>query len=146
MAPLIQEAHRSGIELSIVMSARTPDDLMKEQFLRGIENADVHCVFDSDNSSSMPSMDKLIRQLLSSKHHDMVYTCGSKRVLTLLQQVLKVFPDTQGEVALEQKMACGMGGCLSCVRPIMTDEKREYLRVCREGPVFPIANVVLEAF
>lgn len=143
MAPLLQHAARSGIRISAIMSARTPNDLMREEFLRGVD-ADVHCVYDSDGSSAVHAVETLVRALLQAQHHDVVYTCGSHRLLMLLQEILKDHPGTRGEVAMEQRMACGMGVCLSCVRLFDTDGDKKFLRVCREGPVFPIRDVVGE--
>jgi dihydroorotate dehydrogenase electron transfer subunit len=62
----------------------------------------------------------------------------------MLQRVLADHPEVHGEVALEQRMACGMGVCLSCVRLFEVDGERQFLRVCRDGPVFPIRTVVGE--
>jgi dihydroorotate dehydrogenase electron transfer subunit len=62
----------------------------------------------------------------------------------LLQRVLSDYPRITAEVAMEQRMACGMGVCLSCVRLFDCDGDRKFLRVCREGPVFPIREVVGE--
>ena len=78
-----------------------------------------------------------------------VYTCGSHRLLMLLQRVLADYPVIRGEVAMEQRMACGMGVCLSCVRLFECgtgagQSDKQFLRVCREGPVFPIHTVVGE--
>lgn len=143
MAPLVQHAAGAGIRITAIMSARAPQDLMRDEFLRGAE-AEVHCVYDSDGSSSVDAVDALLRKLLAAEHHDVVYTCGSHRLLMLLQNILKDFPRTRGEVAMEQRMACGMGVCLSCVRLFDVDGDKQFLRVCREGPVFPIHSVVGE--
>lgn len=143
MAPLLQQAAKAGVKITAVMSARAPKDLMRDEFLRGID-ADVHCVYDSDGSSSVEAMDVLLRRLLDAARHDVVYTCGSHRILMLLQRVLEDYPRTRGEVAMEQRMACGMGVCLSCVRLFDKDGDKQFLRVCREGPVFPIRDVVGE--
>lgn len=143
MAPLLQAAAQTGIAITAVMSARAPKDLMREEFLRGVD-ADVHCVFDSDGSSSVANVEVLVRKLLDASHYDAIYTCGSHRLLMLLQQVLKSTPSILGEVAMEQHMACGMGVCLSCVRLFDKDGDKQFLRVCREGPVFPIRHVVGE--
>jgi dihydroorotate dehydrogenase electron transfer subunit len=53
--------------------------------------------------------------------------------------------DIAGEVALEQHMACGIGMCYCCVRPIKVRKAREMKskRVCYDGPVFHIKEVVL---
>ncbi|VTU42656.1 Dihydroorotate oxidase B, electron transfer subunit (plasmid) [Variovorax sp. RA8] len=143
MAPLLQHAARAGIQITAIMSARAPKDLMQDEFLRGVE-AEVHCVYDSDGTSSVEAVDALVRRLLDTEHHDVVYTCGSHRLLMLLQRLLEDYPGTRGEVAMEQRMACGMGVCLSCVRLFHSGGDKQFLRVCREGPVFPIRDVVGE--
>ncbi|AIO71041.1 dihydroorotate dehydrogenase electron transfer subunit [Burkholderia oklahomensis] len=143
MAPLVQRAAQAGIALTVVMSARTPDDLMAAEFLRGAR-ADVHAVFDSDGTSALGNVDALLRDAIARDRPDAVYTCGSQRLLALLQRVLADHPSMRGEVALEQRMACGMGVCLSCVRMFDDGEIRGFRRVCREGPVFAIRDVVAE--
>jgi dihydroorotate dehydrogenase electron transfer subunit len=143
MAPLISDAENAGVSITAVMSARSPADLMEKEFLRG-SHADVRSVFDADGTSSVEAMEVLLRSLIEGQRPDAVYTCGSHRLLMLLQRVLGDYPDIVGEVAMEQRMACGMGVCLSCVRLFDCDGDRKFLRVCREGPVFPIREVVGE--
>ncbi len=147
MAPLVQRAAAAGLKLTVVMSARSEADLMHDEFLRSPEAralADVHCVFDTDGSSAVDALEPRIRALLDAAPHDAVYTCGSHRLLMLLQRVLHAHPHITAEVAMEQRMACGMGVCLSCVRLFDRDGDKQFLRVCREGPVFPIRDVVGE--
>ncbi|VVE32168.1 dihydroorotate dehydrogenase electron transfer subunit [Pandoraea anhela] len=147
MAPLVQRAAAAGLQLTVVMSARSEVDLMRDAFLRSPEaraQADVHCVFDSDGSSAVERLAPRVRALLDAKPHDAVYTCGSHRLLMLLQRVVDAYPHMSAEVAMEQRMACGMGVCLSCVRLFDCDGDKQFLRVCREGPVFPIREVVGE--
>ena len=143
MAPLIEEATQAGVDITAVMSARSPSDLMEKEFLRGA-TADVRSVFDADGTSSVEAMEVLLRELIEKQRPDAVYTCGSHRLLMLLQRVLAEYPQITAEVAMEQRMACGMGVCLSCVRLFDCDGDRKFLRVCREGPVFPIREVVGE--
>lgn len=40
------------------------------------------------------------------------------------------------ELSLEERMACGVGVCRSCVVPVREGDGWRYARVCREGPVF----------
>jgi dihydroorotate dehydrogenase electron transfer subunit len=143
MAPLIQQAAEAGVGITAVMSARTPGDLMEKEFLRGAA-AEVNSVFDADGTSSVEAVEALVRRLLAEQRPDAVYTCGSHRLLMLLQRVLQDHPEVRGEVAMEQRMACGMGVCLSCVRLFDCDGDKQFLRVCREGPVFKIREVVGE--
>jgi dihydroorotate dehydrogenase electron transfer subunit len=135
MAPLVPLAARAGVAITAVLSARTPGDLMRDEFLRGAR-AEVHAVFDSDGSSAVDNVRKI---LLSAPRADMVYTCGSNRLLALLQEI-----GFEGEVALEQQMACAMGVCLSCVRLFNEGSEKVFRRVCCEGPVFRIGAVAGE--
>lgn len=139
MAPLVPLAARAGVAITTVLSARTPGDLMREEFLRGAP-ADVHAVFDSDGSSAVERVSPLLDRILREQKPDMVYTCGSNRLLVLLQDKL-AGTGIDGEVALEQQMACAMGVCLSCVRLFNEEEEKVFRRVCCEGPVFPLASV-----
>lgn len=46
-------------------------------------------------------------------------------------------------LSLDNHMGCGVGACLTCVQRIRTaDGGWEWLRVCREGPVFEGKNVI----
>jgi dihydroorotate dehydrogenase electron transfer subunit len=138
MAPLVPLAARAGVAMTMLLSARSPADLMRRQFVQGSQ-AEVHAVFDSDGSSALERVEDLLGGILRSERPDMVYTCGSNRLLFLLQKLLK--GGAAGEVALEQQMACAMGVCLSCVRLFDEEGGKVFRRVCCEGPVFPIATV-----
>jgi dihydroorotate dehydrogenase electron transfer subunit len=138
MAPLVPLAARAGVAITTVLSARTPADLMRAEFLRGAQ-AEVHSVFDSDQSSAVERVAPLLSRLIAEQKPDMVYTCGSNRLLELLQRL-----NVQGEVALEQQMACAMGVCLSCVRLFHEGHDKVFRRVCCEGPVFAIDSVAGE--
>ncbi|HZQ73146.1 MAG TPA: dihydroorotate dehydrogenase electron transfer subunit [Burkholderiales bacterium] len=138
MAPLVPLAARAGVAITAVLSARAPGDLMRAEFLRGAA-ADVHAVFDSDGSSGVERVEALLARLLAGERPDMIYTCGSNRLLALLQKL-----GAQGEVALEQQMACAMGVCLSCVRLFNEGGAKVFRRVCCEGPVFPLEAVAGE--
>ena len=137
MAPLVPLASRAGVAMTMLLSARSPGDLMREEFLQGAR-AEVHAVFDSDGSSAVERVEPFLAELLDKERPDMVYTCGSNRLLFLLQRLLK---NAAGEVALEQQMACAMGVCLSCVRLFEEGGDKVFRRVCCEGPVFPIHTV-----
>lgn len=65
-----------------------------------------------------------------------VYACGP---LPMLKGIAGTAASLgmQGYVSLEENMACGIGACLGCV----VKTKGGYKRVCREGPVFDIAEM-----
>lgn len=65
-----------------------------------------------------------------------VYACGPGPMLAALASLAQR-SRLSGYVALEQRMACGLGTCLGCV--VNTTEG--YKRVCKEGPVFRINEI-----
>lgn len=64
-----------------------------------------------------------------------VEACGP---LPMLKAIQEKYND--GYISLEARMACGLGACMGCV---VKDTKEDALRVCKDGPVFPIGKVVL---
>jgi dihydroorotate dehydrogenase electron transfer subunit len=47
-------------------------------------------------------------------------------------------------VSLENRMACGMGACRSCVVPTRDGSLERYRTVCNDGPVFDAESLVWE--
>jgi dihydroorotate dehydrogenase electron transfer subunit len=78
----------------------------------------------------------LSRAPLPATSH-LLYACGPEPMLKSLSKFAKD-NKLKGYVALEQNMACGIGTCLGCV----VNTNKGYKRVCKEGPVFPIEEIV----
>ncbi|MBF0359094.1 MAG: dihydroorotate dehydrogenase electron transfer subunit [Magnetococcales bacterium] len=72
-----------------------------------------------------------------------LYCCGPTPMMKAAAAVAKEF-NLGGQVSLEEHMACGFGGCAGCVAPIKSAEGWGYQRVCTDGPVFAINDVVWE--
>ncbi len=45
------------------------------------------------------------------------------------------------QVSLEERMACGLGACRSCVVPARSQDGRAYATVCRDGPIFDASEI-----
>jgi dihydroorotate dehydrogenase electron transfer subunit len=136
LAPLALEAHRLGRKLTAICSARSPELLMSLDYFRDL-GAEVIAVTDADGSSSVENLEKVLEGLIAGEGVDAFYTCGSNRMLKLLQR-LGARHGIPGQIALEQQMACGLGMCHCCVRPFRKAGRTVNLRVCREGPVFDL--------
>jgi dihydroorotate dehydrogenase electron transfer subunit len=73
-----------------------------------------------------------------------IYACGPKEMLKSLAKILN-----KGkficQVSLEERMACGTGACLGCAVTVK-DKKGAlaYKRVCADGPVFNLADIIWE--
>ncbi len=140
LAPLAQEAWRADKKLTAICSARHPDYLMSIGYFEAL-GAEVITVTDDDRTSSMDNVGRILERLVGAGRADAFYTCGSNRILKLLQELGARY-GIPGQIALEQQMACGIGMCHCCVRPFMRSGKAVNLRVCREGPVFDMADVI----
>lgn len=140
LAPLAQEAQRRGKRLTAICSARHPDYLMSLDHFRAL-GADVVTLTDSEGTSAPENLLAIMERLAEVQGADAIFTCGSNRMLKVVQQVTGKF-GVAGQIALEQQMACGIGMCHCCVRPFRRDGGIVNLRVCREGPVFDIAEAV----
>ncbi|MFH1061470.1 MAG: dihydroorotate dehydrogenase electron transfer subunit [Candidatus Omnitrophota bacterium] len=75
-----------------------------------------------------------------------IYACGPKPMLKALGIVAKKF-DLSGQVSLDEMMGCGIGACLGCViktRDPKNPEQAVYKRICKDGPVFDINEIIWE--
>jgi dihydroorotate dehydrogenase electron transfer subunit len=73
-----------------------------------------------------------------------LYACGPRPMLRRLQDLLKGSP-MPCEASLEERMACGLGACLGCAVAVRDDAgNRFFRRVCKEGPVFPLQDILWE--
>ena len=68
-----------------------------------------------------------------------MYGCGPEGMLKATDEI-GVRLGVPGQVSLEAPMPCGVGVCLGCVVPLV---KGGHARVCMEGPVFDIGEVLL---
>ncbi|MFC3981244.1 dihydroorotate dehydrogenase electron transfer subunit [Streptosporangium sp. NPDC001559] len=67
---------------------------------------------------------------------DAVYACGPMETLRGVTAVAVEF-DIPVQVAVEERMACGIGVCMTCVLPVIGDDGvTRMVRSCVEGPVF----------
>jgi len=140
LAPLAQEAKRLGRKLTAICSARSEDVLMSIDYFESM-GADVITLTDAEGTSDMENMQRLIEAKIADGAVDAMYTCGSNRMLKLLQKI-GAEHNIPGEIALEQQMACGLGMCQCCVRSFNRQGTVIQERVCREGPVFGIQEAM----
>lgn len=73
-----------------------------------------------------------------------IYACGPNPMLKALSKIVSN-RDVRCFVSLEERMACGVGACLGCVVRCKKQDGSEewtYKRVCKEGPVFDVKELV----
>ncbi len=140
LAPLADMCRRARVGIAAILSAQSPELIMAEDVMEAA-GAEVVRVTDSEGTSTVANVERLVRGYIAEGRADALFTCGSNRLLMLLQKIGRQ-EGIPGQVALEQQMACGLGMCVCCVRQVRRGGEILGLRVCRNGPVFELAEPV----
>jgi dihydroorotate dehydrogenase electron transfer subunit len=140
LAPLSQLAAEAGVGVTAILSARSADVLMSRELFDEL-GARTITVLDTDGSSNVENVERILVDLIEQDRADAFFTCGSNRLLKLMQALGRQY-DVPGQVAMEQIMVCGFGACYVCVRTFMVNGEKVLRRVCREGPVFNLQEAV----
>jgi len=69
-----------------------------------------------------------------------IFACGPTPMLRAVTQLAREF-EAPCQVALEEFMACGVGGCAGCTVQVQTESGPAMKRVCVDGPVFDAYQV-----
>ncbi|WP_046863640.1 dihydroorotate dehydrogenase electron transfer subunit [Microvirga massiliensis] len=136
LAPLAETAASRGVTVTAVLSARNPARVMSVERFRD-SGAQVEVVLDSDGTSAPANVEAMLRRLAEDGRADAFFTCGSNRLMLLMQRLGREL-GIPGQVAMEQQMACGLGMCFCCVRTFKSGNATVSRRVCWEGPVFDL--------
>jgi dihydroorotate dehydrogenase electron transfer subunit len=139
LGPISQLARETNVGVTAILSARDKDFVMADTLFR--EAGEVVSVLDTDGTSAVDNVERILDGLIARKRADAFFTCGSNRLFQLMKRVGKA-RNIPGQVAMEQVMACGLGPCYVCVRTFEVGGKKELRRVCIEGPVFDMQEAV----
>jgi dihydroorotate dehydrogenase electron transfer subunit len=79
-----------------------------------------------------------------SQEFTSLYACGPAPMLKALATILNK-TKFRCQVSLEERMACGVGACMGCAVAIKDkDGALSYRRVCADGPVFNLQDIIWE--
>lgn len=70
-----------------------------------------------------------------------VYACGPKPMLKAIAEICEK-KGVMCFVSMEERMACGVGACLSCACKVKYEGQEKYFHVCKNGPVFNSKMIV----
>lgn len=138
LMPLVRESTRNGIEVFSFLSAQESSLLLCNEELESLSEKMFYTT-DDGSKGVKGNVTCFLEALLEKKkvYFDAVYTCGSKRLARHVQE-LQLRYHFLSYISLEERMGCGIGSCKGCV----INTKHGYQRVCKEGPVFPLEEVV----
>jgi dihydroorotate dehydrogenase electron transfer subunit len=140
LAPLSQLAAENKVGVTAILSARNTSVVMSQDLFASL-GAKTITVLDTDGTSAVENVEKILEGLIADHKADAFFTCGSNRLLKLMQRLGKKH-GIPGQIAMEQIMVCGFGACYVCMRTFEVDGQRVLRRVCRDGPVFNMQEAV----
>ena len=82
-----------------------------------------------------------LQELLEIGEYSAVLACGPRAMLSAVTVLCRLH-GVPCQVSLEERMACGVGACLTCACATVSDGDKRMSRVCRDGPVFNAGEVV----
>jgi dihydroorotate dehydrogenase electron transfer subunit len=134
-----------ALRTDVYMGAKTGDELFELEAIRSL--CDELQVCTDDCSMGHPGLvtEPLEKALKSYPLNEtLVCACGPLGMMRRLSEILAQYP-LACQVSLEERMACGLGACLGCAVAVRgQDGKKQYQRVCREGPVFNLGDILWE--
>lgn len=147
MAPLLYLAREllpygDTMQVEAFFGGRSEDDLVPG-LLAEYPELLFHLATDDGSRGFHGTVVELFRRSLDKGSvFDVVYICGPNPMMRALQAVVPA--DLPSFASLEEYMACGVGACLGCTAHITEGGQRFNKTTCKEGPVFPLHNVVFE--
>lgn len=131
----------TGIETIFYFGARGAEFLTGLEPLKG--SCDLRlCTDDGSRGYHGPVTGRLEMEIAGyDPKETVIFACGPTPMIRTLGRLLKDNP-IPCQVSIEERMACGLGACLGCAVEIRgPGGNREYVRVCKEGPVFDIREI-----
>lgn len=143
IAPLVALAEKlaSRKKIYALIGAKTKELVLYEKEFKdlGIEVK----VATEDGSYGQKGMaTDLLKDLLQAsgfKLQAVIYACGPKEMLKEVAEI-SGRNGLKSQASLEERMGCGLGACLGCVVRLESG----YRRVCKDGPIFNLSEVVWE--
>lgn len=150
-APLLalaEELVRLDRSVTAVLGAASSADLLAVDAFRSLG---IKVIVSTDDGSEgcRGTVVDAFREWLRHQGQDTgitAFACGPHPMIKALQR-LSMKENINLQVALEERMGCGLGGCLSCVCRVKEGSSVsgwKYARVCQEGPVFKGEEVLLD--
>ncbi len=139
-APLYMLARNlthASARVDVVLGARTKELLVLKDNYAALSLNTLTCATDDGTFGYSGFCTRPALELLNSKLYDYVATCGPAPVMkeVALSAKGKV---KHVEVSMEERMACGVGACKTCV----VNTTGGKVKSCESGPIFP-AEVIL---
>lgn len=138
--PLLEAAKPFGDRAEIILGFRSKEQaVLLEEF--AALSAKVHVATDDGSMGTKGFVTDVAKEVLASKHFDIIYSCGPMPMLKGVAALGEQF-GVRTQVSMEERMGCGVGACLVCNCKVKKNGEEGYARVCKDGPVFDATEVI----
>lgn len=129
---LVKNLVEKKITVDVVLGAKTEELLVLKSEFEDLSPCSLICATD-DGSYGFEGFCTLpAKELLSNNVYDYAATCGPLPVMREVAKLARSRGAEHVEVSMEERMACGVGACKTCV--VETVNGR--LKACECGPIF----------
>lgn len=142
LLPLVEALCDMGNVVTMILGARSKDWLLgAESFVQA--GAQVLVATDDGSQGQQGFVTDILVQHLQGTKPAALYACGPEPMLRAVAS-MALSQGLTGQVSLEERMGCGVGACLACVCKIKvaTPNGWDYQKVCIDGPVFALEEVL----
>jgi dihydroorotate dehydrogenase electron transfer subunit len=143
IAPLYYLARRliiTGARPVIFYGGKTSADLPLKNRL---EQAGWEVLVSTDDGSQGFSgfVTSLVERDLNRRKPGFLFACGPDPMMEKLAESCRQ-KNLPAEFSLEAIMGCGFGACWGCVKKVRRNGQVRFLKVCEDGPVFPLEEII----
>jgi dihydroorotate dehydrogenase electron transfer subunit len=127
LLPLAQQAQSLGLDVTILIGARTVDELLFEEYF---SKCGVVSIATDDGSKGHHGFITGAMDMFNLAGFDQFYICGPELMMKSVLDILQAAGlEAMAQLSLHRYFKCGIGVCGACtIDP-------SGLRVCRDGPV-----------
>lgn len=135
-------AKRSPVPCLCLVGGRTAGDLLLLDEFRAV-GATVRVATDDGSCGHHGVITEVLPTAIAeAAPRPLVYACGPNPMLAAVGRVVAGL-GLDAEISLDHVMCCGVGACFACVVKMKADNADgwEYVRTCRNGPVFKASAI-----
>jgi dihydroorotate dehydrogenase electron transfer subunit len=142
-ATLAEALRARHVTSTLFYGARRGDELFYLDFFRSL-GVDLVLTTEDGSAGERGRIVAPLDRLLAARPTDapvMLYACGPEGMLAATARTAAKH-SRPCQVSVERIMGCGMGGCYSCVVPMLGDDGSfHHVRSCLAGPVLPADHI-----
>jgi dihydroorotate dehydrogenase electron transfer subunit len=140
LIPLAKALQDNGSPVEMILGASTADRLFGELVAKRTVGT-VTVTTDDGSAGQRGLVTDALPDAIERLGAEVVYACGPMAMLRAVGDIART-RGIRAQVAVEESMACGIGVCMTCVLPVVGDDRRtRFVRSCVDGPVFDAERV-----